>query len=137
MPLIQCPDCGTDISDAAPSCVKCGRPMGVGSRGLRPVGECRACGEEVYDFGANCPLCGWKLDVRAYAEKAPEAIVQLLTAVVASPGGAGDTGMLMGQLGISDGRLPERSAVIHRILEAASPAVREKLLILFVGELFS
>lgn len=27
MPLITCPDCGTQISDAAPACVKCGRPM--------------------------------------------------------------------------------------------------------------
>ncbi|MEZ4443208.1 MAG: aspartate aminotransferase family protein [Polyangiaceae bacterium] len=88
----------------------------------------------VGEFIADLKKCASDLPP---AEKAPEAIVQLLTAVVASPGGAGDTGMLMGQLGISDGRLPERSAVIHRILEAASPAVREKLLILFVGELFS
>ena len=28
MPLITCPDCQTEISDAAPSCIKCGRPMG-------------------------------------------------------------------------------------------------------------
>ncbi len=27
MPLIRCPDCQTEISDAAPSCIKCGRPM--------------------------------------------------------------------------------------------------------------
>jgi len=27
MPLITCPDCQTEISDAAPSCIKCGRPM--------------------------------------------------------------------------------------------------------------
>lgn len=26
MPLIQCPDCGKDVSDAAPSCIHCGRP---------------------------------------------------------------------------------------------------------------
>ena len=28
MPLINCPDCQAEISDAAPSCIKCGRPMG-------------------------------------------------------------------------------------------------------------
>lgn len=27
MPLIACPDCYTEISDLAPTCVKCGRPM--------------------------------------------------------------------------------------------------------------
>lgn len=27
MPLITCPDCQANISDAAPSCIKCGRPM--------------------------------------------------------------------------------------------------------------
>src|SRR5687767_3057807 len=27
MPLIKCPDCGKSVSDAAPSCIGCGRPM--------------------------------------------------------------------------------------------------------------
>jgi hypothetical protein len=27
MPLIQCPDCGTSISDRAVACVKCGAPV--------------------------------------------------------------------------------------------------------------
>lgn len=27
MALIRCPDCGTEISDAAPACLKCGRPI--------------------------------------------------------------------------------------------------------------
>lgn len=27
MPLIQCPDCGVDVSDLAPACARCGRPM--------------------------------------------------------------------------------------------------------------
>tara|TARA_Y100001970_G_C14226295_1_gene855892 strand:- start:2096 stop:2617 length:522 start_codon:yes stop_codon:yes gene_type:complete len=27
MALITCPDCNQEISDAAPSCIKCGRPM--------------------------------------------------------------------------------------------------------------
>ena len=26
MALIRCPDCGNEVSDAAPSCPKCGRP---------------------------------------------------------------------------------------------------------------
>lgn len=27
MGLIKCVDCGTEVSDAAPACVKCGRPV--------------------------------------------------------------------------------------------------------------
>lgn len=27
MPLIQCPDCGREVSDAAPTCPNCGRPL--------------------------------------------------------------------------------------------------------------
>jgi len=52
--------------------------------------------------------------------------------------GAGlDPAMLMGALGVTDGMLPNQSAHIHRILNAASPALREKLVVLFVGELFA
>jgi TM2 domain-containing membrane protein YozV len=29
MPVIQCPDCGNQVSDAAPACIHCGRPMGA------------------------------------------------------------------------------------------------------------
>ena len=28
MGLLTCPDCGAQVSDAAPACVKCGRPIG-------------------------------------------------------------------------------------------------------------
>ncbi len=44
---------------------------------------------------------------------------------------------LMAGLGITEGRLPERSAPIHRLLDAAPPPVRERLLSAFVGALFS
>ncbi len=27
MALLNCPDCGTEVSDAAPNCPKCNRPM--------------------------------------------------------------------------------------------------------------
>ncbi len=48
-----------------------------------------------------------------------------------------DAGALMAQLGVTDGQLPSQSAMIHRLINAASPAAREKLLVLFIGELFS
>jgi hypothetical protein len=33
MPLVQCPDCGKEHSDAAPACPHCGRPTGAASPG--------------------------------------------------------------------------------------------------------
>ena len=32
MALVKCPDCNTEISDAAPACLKCGRPMRAAKR---------------------------------------------------------------------------------------------------------
>ncbi len=37
MPLIQCPDCGRDVSDSAPSCPGCGKPIANSSRSGSPV----------------------------------------------------------------------------------------------------
>lgn len=72
-------------------------------------------------------------------QEPPATILHLLEAMVASADGDGSLSpdVLMQQLGIADGRLPQDSAVIHRVLNAAPPAVRERLLVMFVGELFS
>lgn len=48
-----------------------------------------------------------------------------------------DAGMLMDQLGVKDGQMPSQSALIHRLINATSASSREKLLVLFIGELFS
>ena len=43
MPLITCPDCGTEVSDQAPACVKCGRPLGAPQqRSQKPTSSLRA-----------------------------------------------------------------------------------------------
>jgi sphinganine-1-phosphate aldolase len=67
----------------------------------------------------------------------PPAQVLELLAGAAADGAAIDSSMLMGALGIQDGRLPDRAATIHRLIDAAPPDMREQLLILFMGELFS
>jgi hypothetical protein len=62
----------------------------------------------------------------------------MLSHIVSGAGGGGiNTGDIMAQLGITNGQLPERAGIIHRILEAASPPVRQALLAMFMGELFS
>lgn len=63
----------------------------------------------------------------------PAGVVSMLEAI--RPGMPG--GMLMAQLGIADGRLPQKASMIHRLINAASPAARERLLVMFIGELFS
>jgi glutamate/tyrosine decarboxylase-like PLP-dependent enzyme len=66
----------------------------------------------------------------------PPLVMALLAQLGASEGGV-DASALMGELGIRDGRLPARAASIHRLIDAAPPEAREKLLVLFMGELFS
>lgn len=73
------------------------------------------------------------------AKVAPPAEVVAMLSMLASPEGASalDPSAIVAQLGISEGRLPARAATIHRLLDAAPPRVREQLLVLFFGELFS
>lgn len=69
-------------------------------------------------------------------ETPPEPVVAMLAQIGAGGDGL-DPKLLMAELGIADGQLPARAATIHRLLNAAPPAAREKLLVLFIGELFS
>jgi hypothetical protein len=66
MALIQCPDCGKQISDAAPTCVNCGRPNGTtpptanridASRSGSKV-ACPFCHNPLPDKNAQVCLCG-------------------------------------------------------------------------------
>lgn len=67
----------------------------------------------------------------------PEGVVAMLEQIGSGGAGGIDPGALMAELGITDGQLPHRAGMIHRLINAASPTAREQLLILFIGELFS
>lgn len=56
MALIACPDCGRQISDAAPLCIGCGRPMG----GATPMAA-PDIASSVQRSGYACPKCGGDL----------------------------------------------------------------------------
>jgi glutamate/tyrosine decarboxylase-like PLP-dependent enzyme len=71
------------------------------------------------------------------AQPPPPGITPLLEGLVAPGDPAADPAALLAQLGISDGELPRRAAPIHRLLDAAPPRLRERLLVLFFGGLFS
>jgi glutamate/tyrosine decarboxylase-like PLP-dependent enzyme len=69
----------------------------------------------------------------------PKPVLQLLEAIAGSGGGGGGVNVkaMMGELGVTDGKLPDQQAMIHRLLNGVSPDAREALLVLFLGEIFS
>ncbi len=71
------------------------------------------------------------------AREPPAPVVALLEQIGLGDGLDIDPGLLMAELGITDGQLPAKSSDIHRLIDAASPGARERLLVLFIGELFS
>ena len=56
MPLIACPDCGRQISDAAPFCIGCGRPMSPTT--ATPAAPFTGASSGP---GPDCPRCGGEL----------------------------------------------------------------------------
>lgn len=87
------------------------------------------------DFAKDLETCAKDLPERM---SPPPEVVMMLSALAGSDGAGGiDAGEIMAQLGITDGKLPARAGMIHRILEAAPPPVRQGLLSMFMGELFS
>lgn len=97
------------------------------------------------DPGNSDNVDAFAADLRAAAadlpptQQPPAQVLMLLDQLAKGGEGAAkiDSSMLLGALGIVDGQMPSKSAPIHRLLNAASPDVREKLLVLFIGELFS
>ncbi|MEM9193973.1 MAG: aspartate aminotransferase family protein [Myxococcota bacterium] len=69
-------------------------------------------------------------------QEPPEPVVQMMNLIGSGAEGI-DTGLVMRELGVVDGKLPEEQAMIHRLLNAASPATREAILVQFMGELFT
>jgi sphinganine-1-phosphate aldolase len=87
------------------------------------------------DFARDLEKCAIDLPPRM---SPPPEVVMMLSALVGGDGGEGiDAGEIMAQLGITNGQLPGRAGMIHRILEAAPPPVRQALLSMFMGELFT
>lgn len=76
MPLVTCPDCAREISDQAPACVHCGRPMQRPATGLAEMslyGKRCGCGRLNERWAPACVECGHSLDaVRAeYVPRGP------------------------------------------------------------------
>lgn len=55
MALINCPECGKEISDKATSCPNCGAPIGNKK-------FCKFCGEQIDKDCVVCPKCGKQVE---------------------------------------------------------------------------
>lgn len=55
MALINCPECGKEISDNAASCPNCGTPIGNQK-------YCKFCGEQIDKDCVVCPKCGKQVE---------------------------------------------------------------------------
>ena len=114
MPLVTCPDCGKSISDAAPTCIGCGRPM----HATAASGTSRASGatpataalRELFKTaprsGHACPKCGGDLVAfRALHEAggaaAPSYVAPPDPTAVPPMSMAGCTGALFGALAVA------------------------------------
>ncbi len=63
MALINCPDCGKEVSDSAKNCIHCGCVL------KQNLIKCPECGNEVSDSASSCPKCGFALRKEDTAQK--------------------------------------------------------------------
>lgn len=55
MAIINCPECGKEVSDKAKNCVHCGRVL---IEDVQPKKFCAECGNEISTDFQECPFCG-------------------------------------------------------------------------------
>ena len=56
MAMIQCPECGKEVSDKAKACVHCGYPLED-----QTTMKCPECGKSIPKTAASCPHCGYPM----------------------------------------------------------------------------
>lgn len=68
MAMIQCPECGQEISDKAKKCIHCGKIL---IEEVLPKKFCSDCGKEITIDAVECPYCGCPVedDREEYASK--------------------------------------------------------------------
>lgn len=69
MAMIQCPNCGGDISDKATKCVHCGYEL-VEKEKI----YCKECGEELEEGTTVCPKCGCPVEEPLLPISAPQPV---------------------------------------------------------------
>ncbi|MEZ4225394.1 MAG: aspartate aminotransferase family protein [Polyangiaceae bacterium] len=85
------------------------------------------------EFGRDLLACAVDLPP---LQAPPEGVVSFLAALAAGADGV-DSQAVLSEMGLGAGTLPEQAAPLHRVMNALPPEQRERLLLLFFGELFS
>lgn len=68
MALINCPECGKEISDKAGSCPNCGTPLGNKK-------FCKFCGEKIDKECIVCPKCGKQVESLTGTNANPNIVI--------------------------------------------------------------
>ncbi|MGN0611905.1 MAG: zinc ribbon domain-containing protein [Ruminiclostridium sp.] len=92
MAMIQCPECGQEISDKTKKCIHCGK---VFIEEVQPIKYCAECGKAIPFDAQECPFCGCPVEedkpinsaVEKFTEKAkknktPLIFIAAIVAVV-------------------------------------------------------
>ncbi len=62
MAIINCPECGKEISDQAAACPSCGTPINGGQNNADSKKFCKFCGEQIDKECVICPKCGKQVE---------------------------------------------------------------------------
>jgi hypothetical protein len=69
MAMINCPECGAEISDKAKKCIHCGKVL---IEEIVPKRFCVECGKEVPADSTECPYCGCPIEEKANNDNVPQ-----------------------------------------------------------------
>lgn len=78
--MINCPECGQEISDKAIKCIHCGKVL---VEEVAPKKFCRECGKEVDIEAIECPYCGCPInaDEKEIEEQNAKKIKKIITPI--------------------------------------------------------
>ncbi|MEG1092665.1 MAG: zinc ribbon domain-containing protein [Acinetobacter sp.] len=76
MAMIQCPECGQNISDKAIKCIHCGKEI-TKETVSTVANQCLECGGELSEADTYCPVCGCPKELRTESDAAPIQAVEV------------------------------------------------------------
>lgn len=79
MALVNCENCGAEISDKAKVCPKCGKNT---KRDFIPILACPECGKDIGTTETQCSNCGYKLKQGNKVQKKKIAIIGCISILV-------------------------------------------------------
>lgn len=88
MALINCPECGKEISDKAASCPNCGMPIKETETKF-----CQHCGEEIDFDCVVCPKCGKQVEELKAEFKKKHSVVGIIGFILSIIGVFGGIGL--------------------------------------------